>query len=586
MRSALAIAALVFALTGTSTQNAGSARFASPPADVIVVNGKVITVDEASTIAEAVAIRGGRFVAVGTSEDIRRLAGSATKVIDGGGRTVIPGLIDSHVHALGVAAAEMTQPFRNLASVGDVQEWIRHAASTRPAGGWIWTPRVFPTRILERRFPTLAELDAVAPRHPVVVDGAYALMVNSAALRAASIVAGTPNPPGGAIVKDGHGRPTGLLRNVGGLLSRFQHAADDNEPSLDALERVHHVYSRVGITSIGERAASVAGFRAYEALRKAGRLHVRTTVTIRIPNPRDPASVTAFVRDLPFGPRAGDEWLKVGPLKIVADGGILAGTSFMREPYGLSAHALYGVDDPAYRGFLTLTREQIAAAVEAGASRGWQMAAHVTGDAGVDAVLDAFEAAQTRRPSADARHTLIHAYFVNAEAAARAARLGVAVDTQTAWYYKDADALATALGDLRLERFIGLRTWLDAGAVTAINTDHMFGLDPDTAMNPFNPFLTMATAVTRRTEGGRVIGDAQRVSRMEALRLMTRNAAKLSFDEAHTGSIEVGKLGDLAILSDDPLTCPEGRIKSITVDVTLVGGRVVHDARAKGGADE
>jgi len=305
-------------------------------------------------------------------------------------------------------------------------------------------------------------------------------------------------------------------------------------------------------------------------------------VTIRIPNPRDPASVAAFFRDLPFGPRAGDEWLKVGALKIVADGGILAGTSFMREPYGLSAKALYGVDDPDYRGFLTLTREQIAAAVEAGASRRWQMAAHVTGDAGVDAVLDAFEAAQTRHPSADPRHTLIHAYFVNAETAARAARLGVAVDTQTAWYYKDADALAAALGDGRLERFIGLRTWLDAGATTAINTDHMFGLDPDAAMNPFNPFLTMATAVTRKTEGGRVIGDGQRISRMEALRLMTRDAARLSFDETRLGSIEVGKLGDLAILSDDLLTCPEDRIKSITVNVTLVGGRVMHDAAAKG----
>ena len=146
-----------------------------------------------------------------------------------------------------------------------MQEWIRHAASAAPAGDWIWTPRVFPTRIREQRFPTRAELDAAAPNHPVVVDGAYALMVNSAALRAASIDAGTPNPPGGAIVKGVDGRPTGLLRNVGPLLAKFRRAADDNQPSLDALERVHAAYNRVGITSIGERAASVAGFRIYEA---------------------------------------------------------------------------------------------------------------------------------------------------------------------------------------------------------------------------------------------------------------------------------------------------------------------------------
>jgi predicted amidohydrolase YtcJ len=581
MTRPVAAQALILALA-TAAPIAGCGQASPPPADVVVVNGKVVTMDDASTIVEAVAIRDGRFVAVGTSADIRRLAGAGTRVIDAGGRTVIPGLIDSHVHTLGVAAAEVAQPFQNLESIAEIQEWIRTAATAAPAGDWIWTPRVFPTRIQERRFPTRAELDAAAPNHPVVVDGAYALMVNSAALRAAAIDVRSPNPPGGAIVKGGDGRPTGLLRNVGALLARFRRASEDTPPSSDVLERVHAAYNRVGITSVGERGANLAGFRVYEALRKAGRLHVRATVTIRIPNPQDLASVQEFLRDLPLGPRQGDEWLKAGPLKIVADGGILAGTSFMREPYGLTSRALYGVDDPAYRGFLTITREQIASAIDAGASRGWQMAAHVTGDAGVDAVLDAFEAARKRHPSTDPRHTLIHAYFANAEAAARAARLGVLVDTQPAWYYKDADALAPALGDRRLEPFIGLRTWLDAGVVTAINTDHMFGLDPDAAMNPFNPFLTMATAVTRHTEGGRVIGEAQRVSRMEALKLMTRDAAKFSFDEARTGSIEVGKLGDLAILSADLLTCPEDRIRSITVDVTLVGGRVVHDAGAKG----
>lgn len=575
--------ALVATLAAAGAATAGRRQSAPPAPDVVVVNGHVITVDPHSTIAEAVAIQSGRFVAVGTTADIRRLVGAGTRVIDAGGRTVIPGLVDSHVHALGVASAEQTQPFQSLRSIDELQSWIRHAASGASAGTWIWTPRVFPTRIREQRFPTRAELDRVAPQHPVVVDGAYALMANSAALRAASIDARTPNPPGGAIVRDGDGVPTGLLRNVGPLLARFRRAADDGVPALDALERVHQAYSRAGITSIGERSASLAGFRAYEALRTAGRLRVRTTVTLRIPTPEDPSSVRTFVGDLPLAPRQGDEWLKVGPLKIAADGGILAGTSFMREPYGLPARGLYGVDDPTYRGLLTITREQIASAVEAGASRGWQMAAHVTGDAGVDAVLDAFEAAQRRHPRPDARHTLIHAYFVNAETAARAARLGVLVDTQTAWFYRDADALSSALGDGRLERFIGLRTWLDAGVVTAINTDHMFGLDPDNAMNPFNPFLTMATAVSRQTEGGRVIGRAQRISRMEALRLMTRDAARLSFDESRTGSIEIGKLADLAILSGDLLTCPEDRIKSITAEVTIVGGRVVHEIGTRRG---
>jgi predicted amidohydrolase YtcJ len=551
---------------------------AEAPADLAVLNGKVVTLDAGGRLAQAAAIRGGRFVAVGTDAEVRAWVGPDTRVIDAGGRTVIPGLIDSHVHALGVAATEMAQPFRNLTSVADIQAWIRERAAQTEAGTWIWTPRVFPTRIRERRFPTKDELDGAASSHPVVVDGAYALMLNSAALAAASIARGTPDPAGGAIVRDAAGDPTGLLRNVGGLLARFAPPADREDPSPDALERVHRAYLAAGITSIGERGAGLAGFRVYDALRQSGRLLVRSTVTIRIPNPRDRQAVESFVRTLPMGPRDGDEWLKARSLKIVADGGILAGTSFMRQPYGLAARRLYGVEDPGYRGFLTLTREQIAEAIAVGHGRGWQMVAHVTGDAGVDAVLDAFEAAERQRPSSGLRHTLVHAYFADPETAARAARLGVAVDTQPAWYFKDADALADALGEARLERFIGLATWLRGGALTAINTDHMFGLDPDTAMNPFNPFLTMAVAVTRRTEQGRVIGGAERISREQALRLMTREAARLSFDEDRVGSIEVGKLGDLVVLSGDLLTCPDDRLSAIRAELTVVGGRVAYEA--------
>ena len=169
----------------------------------------------------------------------------APRIVDAGGRTIIPGLIDSHVHALMVAAAEAKQPFAGLSSIAEIQDWIRKEAARVPAGTWIWSPRIFPTRVREHRFPTRAELDAAAPDHPVAIDGAYAWMVNSAALRAANITSATSDPPGGAIVKDASGQPTGLLRNVGDLLSRFQNAADDTVP-LDMLDRVHEAYSRAG----------------------------------------------------------------------------------------------------------------------------------------------------------------------------------------------------------------------------------------------------------------------------------------------------------------------------------------------------
>jgi predicted amidohydrolase YtcJ len=550
------------------------------PADLVLRDAKILTVDAHFSEARALAVRDGRFVAVGSVEEIRPYIGSATRVIEGRGRTVVPGLIDTHVHALGVAASEMSQPFRNLRSIPELQDWIRTETARRPSGSWIWTPRVYPPRLLERRFPSRQELDAVAPSHPVVVDGAYALSLNTAALKAAGISGASPDPPGGAIVKDASGQPTGLLRNVGSLLSRFQ-PRESAVPSLDELQRVHEQYLATGITSVIERAATVEGFRAYEALHSADRLKVRATVTFRVPHADDAAQVEQFVTGLPFRFGSGDDWLKVGPLKIFVDGGILIGTAFMREPYGTGAHQLYAIDDPKYRGFLTLTPDQIKAAVAIGHRHGWQMVAHVTGDAGVDAVLDAFEAALKEQPSADRRHTLIHAYFVHPETAARAARLGVFVDTQPAWYYKDADALATGLGRARLEHFIGLRTLRQAGVEVAINTDHMFGLNRDEALNPFNPFLTMYIASTRRTESGAVIGKEEAVSRQDALRMMTSAAARFSFDEKSRGSIELGKLADFVVLDRDLMTCTDEQLRAIRPDLTVVNGDIAYRGPAQ-----
>jgi predicted amidohydrolase YtcJ len=545
------------------------------PADLVLRNAKILTVDDRFSTASALAIRNGRFVAVRSNEDVSAYIGTNTRVLDGRGRTVIPGFIDTHVHALGVAEAEAAQPFKNLRSISELRAWIRAEAERRPRDAWIWTPRVYPARLTDRRFPSRKELDEVAPNHPVVVDGLYAFALNSAALRAAGIGRDTANPPGGAIAKDQAGEPTGLLRNVDSLLARFR--PPPARIPLDVLEQVHRQYLAAGITSVIERGAPVGGYKIYEALRNGGRLPLRATVTIRIPRPDDPAEVERFIRGLPFGFGSGDEWLKVGPLKIVADGGILLGTSFMREPYGPAARQLYSVDDPAYRGFLTLTPQQIASAFAIGHRLGWQMVAHVTGDAGVDVVLDAIEEAQRAQPASDRRHTLIHAYFVNKETAARAARLNVFVDTQPAWYYKDADALADGLGAERLAHFIGLRTWREAGVQVAINTDHMFGLDKNEAMNPFNPLLTIYAATTRRTESGRVVSGREAVSREEALKMMTRDAARFSFDEKNRGSIESGKLGDFVILDDDLLTCSDDRLRTLGVDLTVVGGRVVFE---------
>jgi predicted amidohydrolase YtcJ len=508
--------------------------------------------------------------------------------MDARGKTVIPGLIETHVHAVGVARGEAVQPFIQLGSIAEIQQWVRQQVRTVPPDEWIQIPRIDLTRLREGRLPTRAELDTATAEHPVVFNWQYGSrqiqVLNTAALRSANITRDTPEPGGGStkILKDDRGEPTGVLENPGGLTSRFRQSKPVSEEAfLSALKQVHRSYNRIGITSVFERNTDVEGFRSYEKLKSAGELTVRATVTIGFGSHDTVEEADKFIRALPFHFGDGDDWLRVGPLKIFVDGGILYGTAYMRAPYGSQANQFYGFSDPDHRGTANFTVQRIENMMRAAFRDGWQMCSHVTGDAGVDLVLDALERVNRDIPVKERRYTLIHAYFPNATAIRRAAELGVCVDTQPAWYYKDADALAKALGEDRLKNFIGLADWQKGGLKVAINSDHMYGIDPNKSLNPFNPFLAMYIAVTRRTELGRVIGPEQRVSREQALRMATIDAAYLSFDEKRKGSIEVGKLGDFTILSEDLLTCDAERIKDIQPLATVVGGKVVYDASAR-----
>jgi predicted amidohydrolase YtcJ len=557
-------------------------RGAEQPADLVVLHGKVLTVDARFSTASAVAIRDGIFVVVGSDAEATTLVGPKTRVLDARGKTVIPGLIESHVHATGVARAEAQQPFVQLGSIAEIQEWIRKKAAAAPAAEWIQLPRIDLTRLREHRLPTRAELN-VATDRPVVFNWQYAArqvqVLNTAALRAAQITRDTPDPPGGRIVKDSDGEPTGVLEDPRGLTSAYLRARPvSQEAYLEELEQVLRQYNRIGITSIMERNSNAEGYHAYQRLEREGRLTVRVNVTVGLRSDGTVEGTEKVIRAFPFRPGDGDDWVRVGPLKIAVDGGILYGTAYMRTPYGPQAAALYGLTDPAYRGTLSLSADKVRNMIRTGHRLGWQMCSHVTGDAGVDIVLDAVEAANRDQPINGRRYTLIHAYFPNPEAVRRAATLGVCVDTQPAWYYKDADALAPALGEDRMRHFIGLADWLGGGIKVAINSDHMLGLDPNTSLNPYNPFLAMGTAVTRTTEAGQVIAPEQKIARADALRMVTIHAAYLSFDETRKGSIEVGKLGDLAILSDDLLTCAPERIKELQVLATVVGGKLVFEA--------
>lgn len=563
-----------------------SARGAEAPADLVVLNANVVTVDAASTRAAAVAIRGGVFVAVGSNDDVRKLVGPNTRTIDAQGHMVVPGLIESHVHSTGVARSEANQPFRQLYSIAEIQDWVRTKAKEVGPGQWIQIPRVDVTRIKERRIPTRADLDAAAPNNPTVFLWQYAnrtvQILNTAALNVVKLTKDTEVPAAGKIHFDDQGQPTGRIDNSSGLVTKFMPARGvPDDKYQDSLVKLLHRYNEIGITSIGERNSNVDGYRTYQALKTQGRLPVRVTVTIGLASNGSVEDTERVIKAIPFKTGDGDDWVKAGPLKIGVDGGTLYGTAFMREAYPKASHDIYFITDPSYRGDLRISAEKIKNMIRTGHRLGWQMSSHVTGDAGVDAVLDAVEAANADSPIGPRRYNLIHGYFTNPETAKRVAALGVVPDTQPDWYYKDGDALADVLGAKKVATFIGLQTWLKAGAKVVLNSDHMFGFDPETSLNPYNPFLAIQTAVTRKTQGGKIFGPEQRISREEALRMVTINAAWMNFDEKKTGSIEVGKLADLAILTDDLLKCAEEKIHEIRARVTIVGGKVVYERAGK-----
>jgi predicted amidohydrolase YtcJ len=558
-----------------------------PPVDLIVINAKVLTVDANNTQAEAVAIRGNTFAAVGTTAAIRKLAGPNTRVIDAGGRTVVPGFIESHVHATGVARGEVSQPFIQLNSIQEIRDWVRARAKEAGPGGWVQLPRIDVTRIKEGRLPNKADLDEAAPNNPTVYTWQYAnrnvQILNDAAIKAAKISKATVAPKGCTLHFTPNGEFTGKMESCQSLLNIPQREVTDSQ-YLDSLAGLMKKYNEVGITSIGERSSNAEGFRDYQQLKTQGRLPLRVRVTIRIgTGDNSETAIERIITGLGVKYDQGDDWVRVGPLKIGIDGGALYGTAVLREPYPATSHELYGITDPKYSGEFGrgtgLTVDGVKNYVRVGNRLGWQLSSHVTGDRGVDIVLDAIEAANKEKSMLDKRYSLIHAYFASADTARRAASLGAVVDTQPMWFYKDGDALLKALGPKYMNTFIGVKTWKDNGVTVALNADHMMGFDPVGALNPYHPLLAMQATITRKTQGGQVIGPAERISRLDALRMTTVNAAYIGFEEKKKGSIEAGKLADLAILTADFLTVPEDQIMTIKSYMTIVDGKIVYEAK-------
>lgn len=554
--------------------------------DWILYNAKVVTVDQKFSIQQAVAIENGRIASVGTNQALLATKGPNTKLTDLKGKTLLPGLIDSHVHIEGsglihiddLAAADASDRLPVFNSIVTMQNWIRKKALSTPKGEWIVVPRTLPPRLREMRMPTKQDLD-VTMDHPVAFDGSYVWSANTMALKLSGITKNTPNPPAGEVVKGEDGEPNGILRNAAHLLKGVPkpEAAIETKRLL-AIEKMLQLYAAAGLTSVADRAIILEDVPLYEKLKTQKRLATRVTLTWRLPSSLTTHEMVRQIENSQWSTNMGDDMLKMGSLKLTLDGGQSVGTAYQRVPYGPFGRQLYGQTDPQARGMLFADPEKALVVFRAARAKNWQLTAHVQGGAAIDILVDTFEKLDKEKPIAPSRSHVMHGSFMSLETIKRMKKIGVHLDAQSAWLHFDTPALSRVFGIENMRYFFPLKTFIDLNIPVAGGSDHMMGSDKDQAVNPFNPFFSMWMAITRRNTEGKVLYPEERIDRVAALKMHTTWAAFQEFSEKSKGSIEAGKLADLVVIDRDYLTCPEDAIKQIRVLQTIMGGKPTYSA--------
>lgn len=549
--------------------------------DLILHHGHVITVDEKFRFAEAVAVEAGRIVAVGDNEEVLALKGDKTQLMDLEGRTLMPGLMDSHVHPSSAAMVEFDHEIPTMETIADVLAYIASRVKLSKPGDLVSLRQIFITRLEEKRYPTLAELDAVAPENPVVFSTGPDAMLNSLALKMAGIDRDFALPAGsaGKIEKDPTtGNPTGLLRSFSPKLSaKAVTRTPTAEDKYQRTKALFQDYNSVGLTTVADRDSSLGQTELYEDLRKKGDLSVRMRVSMSIPAMSLWPATEKAIEEVMLSPLTKpDLLLEIIGTKVYLDGGMLTGSSLMTEPWGVSE--AYGISDPQYRGVQKIPADRLKQLVEKVTAAGLQFTAHSVGDAAVKLLVDTYEEVNERHSVRAARSSITHCNFMQPESIAKAARLGVCVDLQPIWLHMDGRTLTGHFGEERMALFQPLRACFDQKVIVGGGSDHMQKIGSFRSVNPYNPWLGMWTAVTRQARKlDQPVHIENAITREEAVRLYTTNNAYLLKLEKETGSIEKGKLADLILVDRDPLTCPINDLPQTVVLKTWLGGQVVFE---------
>ncbi len=522
------------------------------------------------------AIRDGHIVALGTNAEIVKLAGSGTVQVDLGGKTVLPGLFDSHVHAAGASMYEFEQPVPDMESVEDVLAYIRARAAKTDPGRWITLSQVFITRLREQRYPTRAELDKAAPLHPVAFQTGPDASLNTMALSMSEIDSKFRVPDGQPcrVERDRSGQPTGILRNCARYI---RSGSGGTSPTVaDRLARLRELladYNSVGITSIVDANTSESDLELYRTLLERHALTCRTYMAYGVDGQAPLDQIEKTIRDAAAHPlHQHNDMLWLRGIKAFLDGGMLTGSAYMRQPWGVST--IYAIDDPDYRGVRFIEPEKLYQIARLALANGLQFTAHSQGDGAVDAMVETYERINRDDfPVRDRRPSITHASFMSPEDIAKMQALGVVANMQPAWLYLDGTTLRRHFGVERLAYFHPYRTLFEHGVTVGGGSDHMQKIGSLRSINPYNPFLGMWTSLVRQPRGSEApLHPEQNLTREQAIRLYTINNAFLTFEESRKGSLEPGKLADFIVIDRDILRCPVEEVKDITVEATYLGG--------------
>ena len=547
---AAACATALLAVWGCSPNATG------PAADMVFVNGKVFTADANGTVAQAFAIDDGKYVAVGTDAEIRNRIGPDTQVVDLGGRFVSPGLSDGHFHSEGGGPGV---DLSKVATLAELYAAIGAQAAKVPAGTIITTNSDWhEMQLTERRLPTAKELDAVSPNHPVVVvRGGHSYILNTAALRKWNITKAIADPPGGRLGRDASGELNGELIDTA---KRRVILPEPAPATIEDIRQTQRVLNSYGMTAVrvtgGGKTDPATLFAMTNQLKDAGELTLRYNILLRAgADPLAAIDATGLKQD------QGDDWVRIGGVKLGVDGGFEGGHMLeaYAEPYGHGG---------TYYGVVTSPPDQYTGVVKALNQRGFRIATHAAGDAAVEQVLDAYEAANTDKSIVGERWAIEHAFLSTPEQRARAKAMGLTMSLQDHLFVAG-PAFKLYLGEPRANRITPLKTYLDSGLDVTLGTD--------SPVIPVNPFWNLYHYITRETRSDGVYGPGERVEdRTRLLKVMTNGYAKATEAEATQGSIEAGKLADFVVMSDDFLTVPAERIKDMKALATYVGGKEVY----------